>query len=46
MQSDFITFAGVFFTRNLLKTIFSQAFLKAFAEITCGFSLYGIEKIY
>ena len=32
------------YTRNLLKTIFSQAFLKDFAKITCDFALYGIVR--
>ena len=32
------------YTLNLLRTIFSQAFLKDFAKITCDFPLYGIVK--
>ena len=32
------------YTWNLLRTIFSQAFLKDFAKITCDFPLHGIGK--
>ena len=32
------------YTWNFLRTIFSQAFLKDFAKITCDFPLHGIGK--
>ena len=32
------------YTWNLLKTTFSQAFIKNFAKITCDFPLYGMVK--
>ena len=43
---EVVSFYYIFklYTLNLLRTIFSQAFLKDFAKITCDFPLYGIVK--